>query len=152
VNKASVTARLREARAEYFISGAQDAEGEEIVALDRWLALTNQVAELKKRLRDAEATLDAAAYACYPRLTEAEIKALVVDGKWLASLEAAIHGEMDRISQALAAHVKELGERYETPLPQVTNHVAELEARVNRHLERMGFAINQNHSLELRSL
>ena len=31
---------------------------------------------------------------------------------------AAIHGEMDRISQALTERVKELAERYETPLPQ----------------------------------
>jgi len=36
--------------------------------------------------------------------------------------------------------VKELAERYGTPLPQVTCRVAELEANVNRHLERMGFA------------
>jgi type I restriction enzyme M protein len=36
--------------------------------------------------------------------------------------------------------VKELAERYETPMPQLTERVAELEAKVNRHLERMGFA------------
>jgi hypothetical protein len=32
----------------------------------------------------------------------------VVDDKWLAALGAAIHGEMDRISQALTQRVKEL--------------------------------------------
>jgi hypothetical protein len=52
----------------------------------------------------------------------------------------ALHGEMDRISQALAQRVKELAERYETPLPKLAERVEELEARVNRHLERMGFA------------
>ena len=40
----------------------------------------------------------------------------MVDDKWLAALDAAIHGEMDRISQALTQRVKELAERYETPL------------------------------------
>ena len=66
----------------------------------------------------------------------------MVDDKWLAALEAAIHGEMERISQALTQRVKELAERYETPLPQMASRVAELEAKVNRHLERMGFAWN----------
>jgi type I restriction enzyme M protein len=68
------------------------------------------------------------------------VKTLVVDDKWLATLDAAIHGEMDRVSQQLTQRVKELAERYETPLPQVTSHVAELEAKVNQHLERMGFS------------
>ncbi len=137
VNRASVTARLREARAIY---NTNDDAGAEAAVLDKWLALSNREAELKKQLRDAEADLDAKAYARYPKLTEAEIKTLVVDDKWLAALAAAIHGEMDRISQALTQRVKELAERYETPLPAATSRVAELEARVNRHLERMGFA------------
>ena len=123
VNKASVTARLREARADTRAGGEAD---EEVAALDKWLELSNREAELKKKLKDAEADLDAKAYAKYPTLTEAEIKTLVVDDKWLAALEAAIHGEMDRVSQALTQRVKELAERYETPLPQMTGRVAEL--------------------------
>ena len=53
---------------------------------------------------------------------------------------AAIHGEMGRVSQQLTQRVKELIERYETPLPQLVGRAAELETKVNRHLERMGFA------------
>ena len=45
---------------------------------------------------------------------------------------------MDRVSQQLTQRVKELAERYETPLPQMVNRVAELEAKVNRHLEQDG--------------
>jgi type I restriction enzyme M protein len=85
--------------------------------LAKWLELSAQEADVKKQLKDAEAALDAQAYARYPKLTEAEIKTLVVDDKWLAALDTAIHGEMDRISQALTQRVKELAERYETPLP-----------------------------------
>ncbi len=66
----------------------------------------------------------------------------MVDDKWLAALDAAIHGEMDHISQALTRRVKELAERYETPMPQQVRAVAELEAKVNRHLEGMGFSWN----------
>ena len=80
--------------------------------------------DLKKQTPDAEAELDALAYAKYTKLTEAEVKTLVVDNKWLAALDAAIHGEMDRISQAITQRVKELAERYETPMPQQVSRVA----------------------------
>ena len=51
----------------------------------------------------------------YPKLTEDEVKALVVDDKWLTHRWPPSVGEMDRISQALTKRVKELAERYETP-------------------------------------
>jgi len=135
INKASVIDRAKEIR--------DDPEADdELTVLKNWLKLSGEEAELKKNLKTAEAELDAKAYAHYPKLTEAEIKTLVVDDKWLAMLDAAIHGEMDRISQALTQRVKELAERYETPVPQITQRVAELEAKVNRHLQKMGFAWN----------
>ena len=133
VNKANVTARLKE------IKGDKEAKDEAGV-LDEWLKLANEEVDLRKRLKDAEAALDAKALAHYPKLTEAEVKTLVVDDKWLAALDVAIHGEMDRISQTLTQRGKELAERYETPMPQQLRTVAELEAKVNRHLERMGFS------------
>ncbi|KRA52305.1 type I restriction endonuclease subunit M [Pseudoxanthomonas sp. Root65] len=133
VNKANVAARLKE------IKGDKEAKAE-AAALAAWLKLSTQEVELKKQVKDAEAALDAAVLARYPKLSETATKVLVVDDKWLATLDADIHGEMDRISQRLTARVKELAERYETPLPQAANLVAKLEMKVNRHLERMGFA------------
>ena len=135
VNKASVTARLKE------IDGDKDAK-EEAAALSGWLKINAEESDLKKRLKDTEAALDVLAYAKYPTLTDAEIKTLLVDDKWLAAIDAAIHGEMDRVSQQLTRRVKELAERYETPLPQMVSRVAELEAEVNRHLETMEFTWN----------
>ena len=135
VNKANVIARLRE------IESDNEAQNEAAV-LNEWLKVANKEADLKKKLKDAETDLDAKAYKKYPMLTEPEIKTLVVDDKWLAALDAAIHGEMDRISQALTQRVKELAERYETPLPQMVNSVAELGAKVNSHLQKMGFSWN----------
>ncbi len=132
MNKANVAARLKE------IGGDKDAK-DEAALLNEWLKLANQEADLKRTVKEDEAKLDALAYAKYPRLTESEIKLLVVDDKWLAALDAAIHGEMDRISQALTQRVKELAERYETPMPHMVSRVAELEAKVTAHLERMGF-------------
>ena len=135
VNKATVIARLKEIK--------DDSEAkEEAEVLKAWLKLSDREAVLKRTLKYAEADLDAKAYAKYPTLTETEIQTLVVDDKWLAALDAAIHGEMDHISQALTQRVKELAERYETPMPQQVRKVAELEQAVTHNLEKMGFSWN----------
>jgi hypothetical protein len=44
-----------------------------------------------------------------------------------------------RDNQQLTGRVKELAERYDRPLPKLAERVSELEAKVNAHLERMGF-------------
>jgi type I restriction enzyme M protein len=135
VNKANVAARLKE------IKGDREAK-DEADALNAWLKLADQEAEAKKKLKKAEAELDFAAYAKYPTLTEAEVKVLVVDDKWLAALSGAIHGEMDRISQALTQRVKELAERYAHTLPQLDREVETLSNKVEAHLKKMDFAWN----------
>jgi type I restriction enzyme M protein len=133
VIKANVVARLKE------IEGDDDAAAE-FAALSDWLKLNGEEADLKRRVKEAEAALDAKSYAKYPTFAETDVKTLVVEDKWLAALHAAIHGEVDRVSQQFTQRVKELAERYETPLPQMVSRVDELEAKVNHHLEKMGFA------------
>ena len=112
---------------------------DELAVLKQWLALSEQAGALKKRIKALDAELDAKALARYPTLTPAEVKALVVDHKWLAALGAAVHGELDRVSQALTGRVKELAERYGQAMPALTQHVTEMEAQVAGHLVRMGF-------------
>ncbi|NTW57010.1 MAG: type I restriction-modification system subunit M [Chlorobiaceae bacterium] len=135
VNKAAVSARLKE------VVKLRDEEAKaEAEVLQSWLDLSNQEADLKKQLKEAEAALDRLAYGQYTKMTEREVKTLVVEDKWLAELDRRIHGEMDRISQNLTARVRELADRYETPLPEISTRVSEMEEKVNRHLERMGFS------------
>ena len=62
----------------------------------------------------------------------------MVDDKWLATLAAAVQGELDRVSQTLTGRIRQLAERYATPLPQLTDEVATLAARVDEHLKKMG--------------
>jgi len=137
VTFATVRARLKELAKE-----GGDLTTEEFQVITQYAALGSQELELKRELREAEEKLDALAYAHYPKLTADEIQTLVVDDKWLAALEIAIHGEMDRISQTLTQRVKELAERYAIPLPQITCRGTELETKVNCHLKRMGFTWN----------
>jgi type I restriction enzyme M protein len=135
ITKVSVKTRLTAIKHDW------DAK-EERKVLNDYLNLIEKESAASKKVRDVQRTLDAKVASQYARLNENEIKTLVVDDKWLAVIDAAIHGEMDRINQALTRRVKEIAERYETPLPQMVGHVAELEAKVNSHLERMGFSWN----------
>jgi type I restriction enzyme M protein len=134
VNKAHVAARLKE------IKGDKEAKPEAEV-LNKWLKLNTRETDLKRQVKDAETELDTKAHNHYAKLTVDQVKTLVIEDKWLGVLEAEIHGEMDRISQQLTTRVKELAERYDTPLPQLAGRVAQLEAKVTGHLERMGFKV-----------
>ena len=72
------------------------------------------------------------------QLTEDEIKTLVVDDKWLATIAAAVQGELDRVSQTLTGRIRLLADRYAAPLPQLVDEVGKLAAKVAAHLEKMG--------------
>jgi len=130
INKAAVDKAIK----------AGSAPKEDIAVFKTWKKLNTQQASLKKAIKEAEAELDSLALNKYPELSEDEIKTLVVDDKWLGALSTAIHGELDRISQALTQRVKELSERYETSLSVATDKVAALEKKVDAHLEKMGFS------------
>jgi type I restriction enzyme M protein len=133
VNKNTVAARLKE------VKGDKESK-QEATALSDWLRLNDKQADLKKRLKEAEMELDAAAYTKYPTLSESEVKVLVIGDKWLAALNVRIHGEMDHVSQQLTWRAKQLAERYETPLPRMTSEVVALQSKVSQHLKKMGFS------------
>ncbi len=135
INKGNITARLKELKDE------PDSEDEKKI-LNQYIKMLNQEAATKKSIKAAETELDAALLDFYPTLSEAQIKQLVVDDKWMAVIDNDIHTEMDRISQRLTQRIKELAERYETPLPQQIQNVMDLEKAVNEHLEKMGFVWN----------
>jgi type I restriction enzyme M protein len=132
LTKASVAARLKEIKS--------DAEAaDEPKVLSDYLALIEKEAATSAKVKAAQEALMAKVAAQYGKLTEIEIKTLVVDDKWLATLAAAVQGELDRVSQTLTGRIRELAERYATPLPQLTGEVATLAARVDEHLKKMGF-------------
>ncbi|ALG66639.1 type I restriction-modification system subunit M [Beggiatoa leptomitoformis] len=132
INKGSITARLKE------IKGDAEAKPEQEI-LKQYLHLLDSEADNKKAVKVMENQLDVDLLDFYPTLTEEQIKQLVVDDKWMARIDQDVHSEMDRISQHLTQRIKALAERYEIPLSQQTEKVAELEQTVTAHLEKMGF-------------
>jgi type I restriction enzyme M protein len=139
LTKASVSARLKAVRSDRSVrSDESESEASEEETLVAYLAMLDQHTTTKARLKTAQDDLEAKLDAQYPTLTEADIQTLVVDDKWLATLAAAVQGELDRVSQSLTGRIRQLAERYATPLPQLTDEVAALAAKVDQHLKRMG--------------
>lgn len=111
---------------------------EERDALTRCLEFIEAEAEAGKAVAEAQAALDEQVLVRYGKLSEAEIKTLVVEDKWFASMRAPIEGELQRLTQRLSGRVKELEERYAQPLPAVERQVEALSGKVEAHLKRMG--------------
>lgn len=131
LTKASVTARLEGIK--------DDAEAaDERKVLNDYLALIEQEATTSAKVKMAQEALMANVAIQYGKLSEDEIKTLVADDKWLATIAAAVQGELDRVSQTLTGRIRQLAERYVTPLPKLTGEVATLAARVDEHLTKMG--------------
>ena len=135
INKKNVASRIKEIK-----NKPEDAE--ELKVMEQYLVLGEQESEAKKKIKEAEKVLDAKVITKYKMLTESEIKVLVVDDKWMAILEQAVKGEMDRISQRLTGRIKELAERYTTPLLILVNETETLSRKVDEHLKKMGFNVN----------
>ena len=132
LTKASVAARLKE------VGKADPDTADERNVLLEYLALVEQDADIGARLKAAQDALMTQVAARYGQLTEDQIKTLVVDDKWLAAVAAAVRGELDRVSQTLTGRIRQLAERYATPLPRLTSEVAALSAHVDGHLKKMG--------------
>jgi type I restriction enzyme M protein len=130
--KVTVQKRLKE------VKGNTDY-ADEVEVLEKYLKISEDEATISKKVKDAFAELDKKVLARYKTLTTDEIKVLVVDDKWMTTIDTDIKAEIEHISQRLAQRIKELAERYETPMPQMTSTVSELESKVNTHLQKMGF-------------
>ena len=127
----AVKARLREI-------GKDPLYADERTALEAYADLLEQQTEAKAKRKTALDELDMKIDAKYPKLSEAEIKTLVVDDKWMARLSVAVQGELDRVSQTLTGRIRQLAERYATPLPKLRDEVETLAIRVDEHLKKMG--------------
>ena len=138
VTKSSVNERLKALTPDLMIPRETHDNDEERDALEHCLSLLETKSKADKMVKDAQLTLDEQVLAHYGTLTKAEIKALVVVDKWIASIHAAIDGEVQRLTQALTTRVQELEERYAQPLPALTSEVDEFSVKVEGHLQKMG--------------
>jgi len=131
VTSAAVRERLKAIKNE-------QGDRDELRTLEKCLFLVEAESQVAKRIKDMQVILDSKVLDRYRNLTEPDIKDLVVVDKWFGAIQAAIRGEVLRLTQQLAHRVRELENRYATPLPKVEEDVGTLRAKVEGHLKRMG--------------
>ena len=131
-----ITAKALKARMREI--GADAVHADELVALEQYADLLEQQSGVRAKRSAAQKELDQKIQAKYPSLSEAEIKALVVDDKWMVNLTASVQSEVDHVSHTLSCRIRELAERYAEPLPTLERRVEEFGAKVVGHLKKMG--------------
>lgn len=129
-SKALVAARLKAIK-----SGG---DPDEVKALQHVTKLYNDEAAAKKAVKDAQAKLDLATLKKYGDLTEVDIKTLVLDGKWRATVVRRVAGEVEALTLNLVARIQQLGERYAETVDDLDAELDKLEAKVAGHLAAMG--------------
>ena len=116
-----------------------EAEPEEAKLLKQVAKLMTGETAAKKAAKEAEEALTEATLKKYPDLTEEEIRALVVDDKWLTDIAELIEAEIEARTEQLTARVRLLTERYGYTLPEMSGTLNDLSAKVDGHLRAMGF-------------
>lgn len=90
--------------------------------------------------KKASKGLEEAAIARYKTLTEAEIKTLLIQTKWIGAVSASIETVLDSVRRTLSGRLQILASRYDDTLPTITA-TAETKARaVESHLKKMGLS------------
>ena len=131
ITKALASARLKEAKKD-------GSDREEIDALEHLLNLYETEAAAKKAVKEAQAALHLATLKKYGTLTEDEVKILVLDDKWHATVAGRIAEEVESLTLDLVARLQQLGDRYGETVGQLDQSLAGIEARVEGHLAAMG--------------
>jgi len=139
-DKQKITAKAVKARLKEI--GKDPDYADERKALQDYAALLDKQTDIKAKLKAAQDDLEAKLDAKYPKLTEDEIKQLVVDDKWLATLADTVQGELDRVSQSLTSRIRQLASRYKTPMAILEREVNILATKVEGHLQKMGYHFN----------
>jgi type I restriction enzyme M protein len=133
ITKASLAAGIKE------VGKRNEDNAEEYDMLQRYKKLMENEAAIQGKIKTAKVQLEKKVIAQYPKLSIEEIKTIVVDKKWMHSMEQRIRTEMDNISHRLTQRIKELAERYEIPLPTLSSEVDGLTTKVEGHLKRMNY-------------
>jgi type I restriction enzyme M protein len=131
VTKSLAAARLKEAKRE-------GSDPDEVKALEDLIDLYAKEANAKKKAKDARGALDLAVLRQYGELTEADVMALVLEQKWLTSIQARVTSEGDAFTLALVDRIQELGARYAKTVSDISVELDHLADKVAAHLADMG--------------
>ncbi len=93
-------------------------------------------AESKKASKE----LEEAVIARYKKLTEAEIKTLLIQTKWIGAVSTSIETVLDSVRRMLSGRLQTLASRYDDTLPTITADAVTKTKAVESHLKKMGLS------------
>jgi type I restriction enzyme M protein len=111
---------------------------EEFDVLNKYLNILDNETDINKKIRDKNKQLDKDIQQKYPKLTEDEVKNLVIETKWIPYIESNIRNEMERVSYNLSKRITVLADRYDIVLEDIQKEVEAYSDKVEIHLKRMG--------------
>lgn len=114
---------------------------EDLEILKLWESTYTKKEGYVSQWKQKRTELTEAVVAKYAALTEDEIKTLVVERKWLASVVGGCEALMQNVTHQIASDVITLAERYEVTLGATESKVNDLEQEVLRSLKEMGFTL-----------
>lgn len=123
------------------IARREGSDLDEVRALGQVVNLYNAEAEAKKTVKDAQADLDLATFKKYSDLNEPDVKALVLDDKWHATVTSHVAREANGLTQNLVARIQQLGQRYAETVSDIDTALEEIESKVADHLAAMGIEL-----------
>lgn len=112
---------------------------DELKILNVYMNLFDRESEVKAEIKTSLSELERKVIEKYSALSIDDVKKLVVENKWMDSLQAGVREVVDDVSQNLTGRIKLLAERYEEPLPIIAKDVKKITTKVESHIKKMGF-------------
>lgn len=133
-------AALEKVKAELdeFVEGL-DEDADETETAAKLKLLEKAKKDAAKKLSEAEDKLEKLEREKYPKLTDEEVKTLIVDDKWLTTVKAGIDDIYTAVSNRLSERIGVLAGRYAEALPELDKEGEALEAEVLKALKEMGY-------------
>ena len=108
-------------------------------AVQRYLDLTQEASKTKKDAKDAEDVLETKTQVRFAKLTDVEIRWLLIERKWLPAIRKGMDTLFESQLQSLTTALLELHARYSETLPELERQCQEATQAVHAVLREMGF-------------
>lgn len=135
LNQTTIKYRLRE------VANYAPLPEETIALYSQYITLNRKLTEAKADVKETIAKLTKLVVAKYPKLTESEIKDMVINDKWHTAIVGGAIDTAFSVSIEIEQQVLDLVDRYARRLSDIDESVRNLENRVNSHLAKMGFEL-----------
>lgn len=130
--------KVKDARDRLKTAKLEDAEADEIAALNTVIKLFTVESAAKKSVKDGILQLDTKVIATYAKLSEEEIRELVTSDKWQTVVAGRFASEVDTATFQLTRRIQELGKRYDETVDDLDAELEDLQKKLAVHLADMG--------------